>query len=265
MNLRDQFFDVYEYGEEFEPTYLYLKSRYINEEFPHYAEQCQFDEDLENLKIFDFEGHGPRPNEFREKLKANRLEMSDFKLTTTQTIPELDDACGDNFTFRDFIECGETWDVFNSKENPIDNIPKQADTYNAIYHLATKILDPVIDYFGMVQLTYGFSSSKLAKEIPGRIAPKLDQHASCELNRLKNPICPRLGAACDFIVEYESMLEVAQWLVENTPFDRLYFYGDDKPIHVSYGPENKQEIVFMKEGKDRLIPSVIKIDKFMDL
>jgi len=41
------------------------------------------------------------------------------------------------------------------------------------------------------------------------------------------------------------MLEVAQWIVKNTPFDRLYFYGDHRPLHVSYGPENKREIVLM--------------------
>jgi len=33
VNLRQQSFDLYEYGEDYEPTYLYLKSRYINEEF----------------------------------------------------------------------------------------------------------------------------------------------------------------------------------------------------------------------------------------
>jgi hypothetical protein len=26
------------------------------------------------------------------------------------------------------------------------------------------------------------------------------------------------------------------------PFDSLYFYGVDRPIHISYGPENKREI-----------------------
>ena len=53
----------------------------------------------------------------------------------------------------------------------------------------------------------------------------------------------------DFIVDDESMLEVAQWVVENTPFDRLYFYGGDKPIHASYGPNNDRQIVQMVEGK----------------
>lgn len=51
INLREQTFDLYEYGEEFEPTYLYLKSRFINEEYPRYAEQLNFDEQLQALNL----------------------------------------------------------------------------------------------------------------------------------------------------------------------------------------------------------------------
>jgi hypothetical protein len=101
----------------------------------------------------------------------------------------------------------------------------------------------VIEYFGMVRLTYCFCSHELGKHINKRVAPKLDQHAAHEVNTKKNLICPRLGAAVDFIVNDENMREVADWVVENTPFDRLYFYGDDRPIHVSYGPEQKREYV----------------------
>ena len=69
------------------------------------------------------------------------------------------------------------------------------------HDITIQILDPVIDYFGMIRLTYGFCSPELAKEIPSRIDPKRDQHAAHELNRLRNPVCSRLGAAVDFIVE----------------------------------------------------------------
>jgi len=95
----------------------------------------------------------------------------------------------------------------------------------------------------MIRLTYGFCSHQLGRLIKKRVAPKLDQHAAHELNTRKNLICPRLGAAVDFIVEDEDMREVADWIAENTPFDRLYFYGEDRPIHVSYGPEQKREYV----------------------
>ncbi len=135
----------------------------------------------------------------------------------------------------------------------------QPESYNALVELAEHVLDPVIEYFGMIRLTYGFCSSPLAREIPGRIDPNLDQHAAHERNRVGKPVCNRLGAAVDFLVEDEDMLEVAQWVVNNTPFDRLYFYGEDKPIHVSYGPSQSRAIVRMIPGKNgRLVPRTME-------
>jgi hypothetical protein len=128
------------------------------------------------------------------------------------------------------------------------------------------VLDPLIDYFGMIRLTYGFCSRELAKEIPGRIAPRLDQHAAYELNSRRQPLCPRLGAAVDFVVDDESMLEVAQWIVANTAFDRIYFYGDARPLHVSVGPEHSREIVLMRVvSGGRLVPRVIGREDFLRL
>lgn len=202
--------------------------------------------------MFNFNGYGPKPSVFREKLSAARWEIDGLQLIRSRRIPELDEPCGQHFTYRSLIECGDTWHLIR-----VGNIPKQADTYTALQDLAVNIIDPVVDYFGMVQITYGFCSTELARQIHGRIAPKLDQHASCEVNRLGNPICPRLGAAVDFIVEDEDMLEVAEWIAVSTPFDRLYFYGKDKPVHVSYGPEKKGEFIEMRTSTSgRLIPFV---------
>jgi DNA phosphorothioation-associated putative methyltransferase len=247
INLRSQSFDLYHYGEDYEPTYLYLKSRIINEEFCNYAEQLSFDEHLQALNLFDLSGYGPRPDQFRERLAQARWDINGFALLRSQTIPEMDDHCGQNLTYRQLIECGET-----QHTTGIANCPQQPDSYTALYELATHILDPVIDYFGMIKLAYGFCSHELGKHINKRVAPKLDQHAAHELNSKKNLICPRLGAAIDFIVDDENMREVADWIAENTPFDRLYFYGDDRPIHVSYGPEQKGEyidLVITEAGK----------------
>ena len=98
-------------------------------------------------------------------------------------------------------------------------------------------LDPIIDYFGMIKLTYGLCSPELAVEIRTRIAPKLDQHAANELNKAGRLICKRRGAAIDFLIPDENMKDVADWIIGELEFDRLYYYGRDKPIHVSYGPE----------------------------
>jgi hypothetical protein len=85
----------------------------------------------------------------------------------------------------------------------------------------------------------------VARAIPGRIDPRLDQHAGHELNRRCKPICDRLGAACDFLVMDEDMEEVALWVAANTPFDRLYFYGKDRPLHVSYSNTPARQFVRM--------------------
>ncbi len=196
-----------------------------------------------------------------DTLAKNRWAIYSFELVRATTIPDLDDPCGQYLTFRQLIECGET-----QERTELQNLPKQAESYNALYDLAAQVLDPVIDYFGMIKLTYGFCSQQLAKEIPGRIYPKLDQHAAHELNRFGRLICQRLGAAVDFFIENESMLEVAQWVVTNTPFDRLYFYGDDKPIHVSYGPNHDKQIVRMVLSKSsRVVPRVVTSEKFLNL
>jgi DNA phosphorothioation-associated putative methyltransferase len=262
IRFRSQDVERFTYGEAYEPPYLYRKSRFITEDFPHYAEQVAFENALEALHLFDFEDSlGPPPQIFEDRLKAARMEVGGFILRPSSTLPHLEEKCGRHLLFRDLIHCGEAW----AKTN-LPNLPEQVETYNALTRLATLILDPVIDYFGEISLTYGFCSRELARHIPGRIAPALDQHASHELNTRGKPICTRLGAAVDFIVTDESMLEVAQWIVQNTPFDRLYFYGDDRPIHVSCGPDNKREIVIMtvKEG-GRPVPQVVKIEAFLTL
>ena len=251
IKFRSLDFDCFRYGDEHEPTYLYLKSRYMNEDLVGYAEQVEFDEQLTSLGLFDFSGYGPGPRRFNEILTNARWEIDGWNLIRSRELPNIDAHCGRYFTYRAITECGDTWNHLR-----IDNMPQQADSYTALHDLAVNIIDPVIDYFGMIRLTYGFCSATLAKKIPGRIAPKLDQHAAHELNRIKKPICPRLGAAVDFIVEDEDMLEVAEWVVKHTKFDRIYFYGSDKPIHVSYGPEKKSEFIEMRIGRSgRLIPS----------
>ena len=106
----------------------------------------------------------------------------------------------------------------------------------------------MIDYFGGIKLTYGFCSHALSKHIKGRIAPELDQHALYERSSEGKLICDRGGAACDFIVPDEDMEEVSRWIMENLPFDRLYFYGKGRPIHVSYAEKPQRVAYEMRES-----------------
>jgi len=254
VRLRDLDMDVFTYGDEYPSTLLYHKSRYINEEFPRFSEQITFEESLNFLKLHDLSGFGPSEAEFLSSLERARWQLEGFKLIRSQKLPALDEPCGAHLTYRHLIECGET-----QTSTGIANLPKEPDSFTALHDLATEVLDPIIDYFGMINLTFGFCSSELAKRIPGRIAPELDQHAAHEHKRSGKFICERLGASCDFIVEDEDMREVADWVLSNTPCDRIYFYDRNRPIHVSSSPVPIGQLVEMRRLSDgKRVPRVIR-------
>ncbi|WP_394151519.1 hypothetical protein [Vibrio maritimus] len=118
--------------------------------------------------------------------------------------------------------------------------------------LTQEILRPLENQFSKPVITYGFTSHALLlwilKNSPGDMAPAIDQHAAMELNSKANRICKRDGAACDFYLKSHKgkMDKVAQFIIEHLPFDRLYFYGNDKPIHVSVGRDNSRYVQIRK-------------------
>jgi DNA phosphorothioation-associated putative methyltransferase len=238
IKMRQQSFDVFEYGADYPSPFLYHKSRYINDDFPRYAEQIAFEEALGALELFDLSGYGPPAVEFLKKLEEARWAIDGSQLVRSRRRPDLDEPCGRYFTYRDFIECGEA-----QATAKIPNLPKESDSYTALYDLAVNVLDPVIDYFGMIKLTFGFCSPELAKTISAGISPATDQHIAHELNRRGKPICARLGAAVDFVIDDEDMSEVASWIMENTPYDRICFGDGNQPIHVSYSPLQAREVL----------------------
>ena len=177
----------------------------------------------------------------------------------------LDDQCGRHFRYRDLIEVGATW-----KQNWIDNRPREPATYEAMTTLCAEVLDPVYERFGSVELTYGFVSPELEKRIRKNPNPNttrdLDQHAGCELNRRGKPFCPRLGLAVDFRCPDVGSTIVAAWVVENTSFDRLYFYNDDRPFHVSIGPQGSGQITLMQRSPSgRLMPRRVSKTDFTQM
>ena len=134
-------------------------------------------------------------------------------------------------------------------------MPLQPATWRALEILSGELLDRVVSEFGSIELTYGFASLALTRAIEGRIAPPLDQHASHELNRLGRPVCRRLGAAADFHVQGVSSRALGRWIVRECGFDRLYFYGDERPLHVSVGPDGARSIVEMRRyPSGRVVP-----------
>jgi DNA phosphorothioation-associated putative methyltransferase len=256
IHLQDQSIDIFEYGQDYEPTVLPGKARFMNEEFPEYDLQLDFDKQLSRI----FEGqpeYGPTVSEFKKILDSYRLELSGWSLRRSETCPDLNEMCGKNFSYRDLISCGDT-----AKSFEIANLPHSPATYNALRDLADYILDPVIEYYGAIELTFGFCSRELAREIRrrgiGRIAPALDQHACAEVAVSGDPICDRGGAAVDFLVQDEDMYEVAEWIATNLPFDRIYLYSPYRPIHVSFGPQQTRQITFVERSQDgRVRPRLV--------
>ena len=127
-----------------------------------------------------------------------------------------------------------------------DNTPVENESFTALEDLDTQILSQIRKEFGEVIITYAFTSFELLKYIkknsPGDMAPELDQHAAFELNSRNNRICKRDGAACDiFVIGFEKKMHlIAEYIIKELPFDRLYFYGSDCPIHVTFGPDQKR-------------------------
>lgn len=126
-------------------------------------------------------------------------------------LPNLDSMAGRHFTFRALCEVGETFEALRP-----DNSPKEPETYDAMRRLCRDLLDPLVDRFGPIQLTYGFAGPALLKHIRRRIDKKIDQHAGHEKNRLDRPICARGGLAVDLTVPGVDSKTVADWIVANT-------------------------------------------------
>lgn len=121
--------------------------------------------------------------------------------------------------------------------------------------LTEELLLPLEHNFDQILITYGFTSHPLLrylqKNSPNDMGPNIDQHASMELNTKGRRICSRDGAACDFHIQgYEQRMNVvAKYIINNLPFDRLYFYGDTNPIHLSIGPNNNRYVLIRTRNK----------------
>ncbi len=165
-------------------------------------------------------------------------------------MPEIE--LGKYLTLSKFCQCSKTYKKYNSQ---IDPFPKNPETIKAIKELNQFIIDPIIDNFGRdrFKLTYGFCSPDLKrflnKKDPitgiknGRIDPSRDQHMGHEINKNGNYYCQRLGAASDFLIEDLESESLINWILERQlPFDSIYFYGSDRSIHISYGPQHRRDI-----------------------
>ena len=165
------------------------------------------------------------------------------------------------------LHCCETWHALAREGRVLENRPVQLQTWTAIECLHNELLRPLEEEFGVVVLTYGFAGRELVKAVQERataggwrpnVSPDVDQHAGYELNTLGNRICKRDGIAVDLLVPGRSSIEVRNWIVGRLPFDRIYSYGHDRPLHLSWAPEPVGQVVEMStKAAGTLMPKVV--------
>ncbi|NRA83917.1 MAG: hypothetical protein HRU22_09190 [Gammaproteobacteria bacterium] len=143
----------------------------------------------------------------------------------------------------------------------INNTPKKPESLAAMRLMVSNILIAVENKFGEIVITYGFVGSELNRYIQANSSsgtcPSIDQHASFELNTKNNPICPRAGFSCDFtVVGYEQdMTDVVEFIVNTLEYDKLYFYGANRPLHVSVNEQPQRHLQIMgHSGTGRRYP-----------
>lgn len=118
----------------------------------------------------------------------------------------------------------------------IENSPNHT-SMRVLELLIYEILLPIERHFSRPTITYGFTgpelSKRISKDLSSGTAPQLDQHSSAECNSTGKLICKRGGAACDFYVAGVPSSELTQFITQHLNYDRLYYYGKDRPIHTS--------------------------------
>lgn len=165
------------------------------------------------------------------------------------------------------LHCCDTWHALQRDGRVLANRPEQIETWTAIEWLQSELLRPIEEEFGVVLLSYGFAGAELiaavrarataASKSPG-IAPELDQHAGYELDAQGARICPRDGIAVDLYVPGQPSGSIRDWILARLPFDRIYSYADDRPLHLSWAPEPVGQVVEMRAAAGgRLVPHVV--------
>ena len=79
IKLRKLDVDFFDYGDEFPPQPLYLKSNYICEDYVNYKKQLSFDKKLAQLESLNLEGYGPLHEEFLSYLSNQKLQIRGFR------------------------------------------------------------------------------------------------------------------------------------------------------------------------------------------
>ncbi|MBC1237571.1 hypothetical protein GNE10_10625 [Nostoc sp. 2RC] len=137
--------------------------------------------------------------------------------------------------------------TYRKHEDLIKNpYPENPESTVALIYLISEIIQPTINKFGLenFKLTYGFCSKDLLRFLKregSRICPEVDQHLAYEINNRGNYYCKHQGSACDFQVVGIDSRKVIDYL-KTLNYDSIYYYGSDKPVHVSWAEAPRRKI-----------------------
>lgn len=154
----------------------------------------------------------------------------------------------------DLCRCSETYSLV-WKELQGCNFPEERESLYALEDLIEWILSPLHQEFGYenIKLSYGFCGRELRSLLLKRkalICPRVDQHMSHELNSNGKRFCKHDGAACDLQIVGITSRELVNYLTW-LHFDSIYYYGENRPVHVSYQPVQRRAIWNMSTGIPR--------------
>lgn len=134
----------------------------------------------------------------------------------------------------------------------IDNQPTSPQSRASLELLLNELLIPIERKFGRIKVTYGFTSAALkqyiVKNSPEGTCPELDQHSSFEVNSKGRQVCSRGGAACDISASNIDSADIVRFIVNKLNYDRIYFYGNQRPLHISVNSSPNLHLQVMKES-----------------
>ena len=154
-----------------------------------------------------------------------------------------------------FTRCSDTWKALALTGRAPENLPREAGTLASMQQLADRLLVPLESEFGPATVTYGFAGPELIRAVYARahaeqrtpnVTPTKDQHAGHELTPTGARICKRDGFAVDLCFPGHDPYKVAEWIVSTLPYDRVYLFGRDRPMHLTWAPDPARYVVEMR-------------------
>lgn len=123
-----------------------------------------------------------------------------------------------------------TLDEMTVTQTGLDNTPNQ-DEIEALRMLCEKVLEPLREQFGIIDVRSGYRSEAVNTQVGGE---KKSQH--------------RKGEAADIVAREATIQELAAYALDNLPIDQVIL--EPGWVHVSYGPRHRgQGLIWVGQGQ----------------